>query len=243
MDPFFTASISLRHTNVSGGLDSIFCQPGSRVHRLEADCGGDEPKVTCSCCTTCCTESTCETDQLQICKNTASDFEFNRLEGRSSCVCDTSGRGFSCAFDDDCETCNEDSTVCGVTRSSEFSFAEHDVVVSHTTSFQYTTEGRNTSVVVGWEDFLNNTCNVYVNGMKCRDCARGKVCTDGTLAMAINCRNVLNFTNDGPVSYDSCFPPPLEDGGVLEIFEWMDTDSWTGCPLIPLQGESRLYAL
>ena len=119
-------------------------------------------------------------------------------------------------------------TICGAINDFEFLLDRNGVFHSLATTFEYKT-GR-TSSVVSWEDVADGSCTGFVNGMQCDSCNARNGCDDGYIGVDINCGNVLNI-QDGPTTYSSC---SLEEGGVLDIFGWMDSQSWTGCPLISL---------
>ena len=223
-----TELVGIEATNLSGDLDAAFCNESSGILQLNADCGGDDPKVTCSCCTRCCKAFSCEDDPDQVCRNYASDWEANKFLGTASCECASDGLSFDCTFGD-CETCNEELTVCGATKEFEFLFTNLGVIQSATSSFQYT-RGRN-NATISWEEFADGSCKVYVDGRQCESCSTEEVCRDGFNGITIDCHNVLD-NQDGPAIYQSCFP---KEGGVLDIFGWIDTGSYIGCPLLSLR--------
>ena len=228
---FFKEAVGLCEINLSGDLDAIFCNTTLLgIHHLAADCGGGDPEVTCSCCTQCCTndDSPCDTYSQQVCKNYAADWEVNKFQGTANCTCSDDNLSFSCTFGD-CETCNEDSTVCGVATGYEFLFDADGFYLSSRSSFQYT-RGRPNSVV-SWERFEDNACEVYVDGTECQLCLLRTTCADGFSGIHVVCGNRLNDLV-GPNEYMSCFP---QEGLVLDVFAWMDRESWTECPLISLQ--------
>ena len=65
---------------------------------------------------------------------------------------------------------------------------------------------------------------ICLNQHVCQSCSFA-VCLDGFPSTHIDCSNMRNM--DGPLYYDSCIP---ERGGVLDVFEWLDSYSLTGCP-------------
>ena len=228
--PVSTEMVTLDETNVVGGLDSIFCYTTLAIHRLEADCGGDDPKVTCSCCTKCCPGGArfCPRDIHHLCKNYAADWQIDMFQGTGTCTCAGDGMSFSCTFGG-YQTRTDPSTVCGMMIAYEFLFARNGFYVSSKSSFQYT-RGRDSSVV-SWEAFSDGTCKVYVNGSKRDSCMSGFHCEDRFNGIKIDCSNILDI-EDGPTDYRSCFP---EEGGVLDVFGWIDRESLTECPLISLK--------
>ena len=132
---------------------------------------------------------------------------------------------------DDCRTCKEDQDICGTLTSFDYVLDDAGFFQRWKSSFRYTQGGRPTNSVVSWEYFADESCRILINGIPCNGCTTSAACQDGFRGLDIDCGNVL-LLEDGPTRYVSCFP---ETGGVLDIFEWMDTDSWVGCPLIQLR--------
>ena len=101
---------------------------------------------------------------------------------------------------------------------------------SHKTSFTYVT-GRPNSTV-SWETLHDNTeCKVSINGEPCLRCNTNAICKDGFKSLMIDCSNVL-YADDGPTTYTSC---SRVDGGVLDVFRWLETGDWSECPLVGLK--------
>ena len=148
----------------------------------------------------------------------------------ANCTCTDDSSSLSCDVGD-CLTCNEDSTVCGVMTKFDFHLDGAGFFDSWRSSFQYTKGMPNRTV--SWEYFTDGDCNAYVDGFACNACYSQGGCADGFRAIRIDCSNVLD-SESLPSEYSSCSP---QTGGVLDVFGWMDTESWTGCPLIPLREE------
>ena len=72
---------------------------------------------------------------------------------------------------------------------------------------------------------VDRNCKVGVNDQVCNKYIVNS-CRNGKIGFKMDCENVLTI-DEGPVFDDSCFP---ETGGVLDVFAWVDTFSWTGCP-------------
>ena len=237
---FFPERVGLRNTSITGDLDSIFCNSTLGIYHLEADCGGDDnPEVPCSCCTRCCSDNIpgigCPIRHDQICHNYAIDWQDNYFGGVAvtTCACSAlNSFGFSCTFTEECETCNEDGTICGGTTGLDFFLTPTGSFDHLQTSFRYT-KGGPISTEVTWEDFNDGSCKVYVNGRECNSCNALVACEDGFQGVRIDCDNILNEQVDGPTGYGSCFPT---FGGVLDIFGWIDDNSYMGCPLVSLRG-------
>jgi hypothetical protein len=53
-------TFALAGTHITGGLRDNFCDGGSpQLASLIAECGGDQPKIDCPCCTICCDRDIC----------------------------------------------------------------------------------------------------------------------------------------------------------------------------------------
>lgn len=105
--------------------------------------------------------------------------------------------------------------------------------------FQYH-KGR--SDTISWEyDAFQHTCKVGINGTPCAACL-DVACPDGYSGIHIDCRNAIltssqydGMNNDDEPLYDesgiynSC-SPPKKHSGVLDVFAWMESYSWHGCP-------------
>ena len=191
-----------------------------------ADCGGPAPEVECSCCTSCCSDgqTSCPISSIQLCENHAQDLERHReLEEEVQCDCSDDYWSVLCNYVN-CPTCNEDGTICGTT-SFGYKFDPEDPESRiWTSSFEYHT-GR-PKATISWENnVIDDRCKVSVDGQECEFCGI-RVCTDGYSGFIIECQNVL-IADDGPLHYNSCDP---QTGGVLDVFEWVDSASFMECP-------------
>ena len=95
-----------------------------------------------------------------------------------------------------------------------------------------------------WEyNVRHKTCRVRLNGQLCNSCQR-QSCKDGFIGKAIDCTNVLlphipsNDNKDDhevdPLVYNSCESSNANDNGVLDIVGWVEKESYTGCPFVPV---------
>eukprot|EP00934_Nitzschia_sp_Nitz4_P001426 Nitzschia sp. Nitz4//scaffold19_size178191//69539//71836//NITZ4_001972-RA/size178191-snap-gene-0.145-mRNA-1//-1//CDS//3329540664//1426//frame0 len=50
-------SVNLASNNLEGDFDELFCSEDKVYNDLWADCGGEPPRIYCSCCTVCCAVS------------------------------------------------------------------------------------------------------------------------------------------------------------------------------------------
>lgn len=239
---------NLAGNDMIGDLDPFFCVDTGddiTVAKLEADCGGAAPEVRCTCCTTCCRDSSfgssCQTNSTRACDSYGRHLE-NFFKHPIRCRCNESTQVISCDYADaSCQTCNENSTVCGVSYDFGYTFgssilpdfntaiggdfpehARSDLGLWHA-SFQYQM-GRTDHIYFQYDNF-NQHCDVLVNGQICKGCEI-VVCRDGYYGLGIDCTNVV--AGDAGV-LDSCNP---KEGGVFDVFVWMETDSWNGCPFV-----------
>jgi Leucine-rich repeat (LRR) protein len=67
----YVTSVKLFANSLTGSLDDVFCQQPTVVllSKVDADCGGADPQVECTCCTTCCDSSSgnCTTNKEAVC--------------------------------------------------------------------------------------------------------------------------------------------------------------------------------
>ena len=77
--------------------------------------------------------------------------------------------------------------------------------------------------------------SIALNGHECTHMSYA-VCQDGYWGYAVDCSNVVlvnddnNETVDDPLTYDPCIF--YLNGGVLDVFGWMDWDLYSGCPFL-----------
>ena len=216
--------VGLAGTFLSGDFDSVFCT-GSILAGVQADCGGDDPTVICSCCVTCCGPDSCEQSLFEFCDFIATNFEENNLPVEASCSCPTDGKSVSCDFTE-CPTCNEDRSVCGMTSQFRLDLSDAGVPQRFQSRFEYITEGRE-GIVIDWETTHSpQDCKISLNGEECHSCTIAP-CADGFQGISIDCSNV--FVVDGSPFYNSCFPGT---SGIFDVFEWTDDASIDGCPFV-----------
>jgi Leucine-rich repeat (LRR) protein len=224
----FPTSVKLFSNNFTGSLDNVFCQqPSAVLSKVDADCGGVDPQVECTCCTTCCDSSSgnCTINNEAICLVEKSWHEHpDGLEYHESagtvCECTTTGSDdnatttLSCS-DTQCQSCNRNETVCSINQHYQFSFGEetnwdNTHWDSSKATFQYLV-GRNDTVTFESSHQPDGTlpCKVVVNGQACNSC-NFLYCPDGFQSAHIDCENVkgagaLNLcdekrsNDDGPI--------------------------------------------
>lgn len=53
--------LDIQENALEGDIDEVFCWSEQPSIFVTADCLGDDPRIACSCCTTCCDETECQT--------------------------------------------------------------------------------------------------------------------------------------------------------------------------------------
>ena len=245
--PCRAVMMNLQNNSLSYNALEDFCNQTSIVTRVSADCGVVPDglllaETACPCCTTCCTDdqngtSSCEVNlpnTCQVAKTSYDDAESGRLylEERGvvcDCIADEGirdGEGYRMSCNDtDCPVCNKDGTICALNTDYGFAFRTEDgFPTTWKTTFQYVL-GRNDTV-----DFImasKRTCEVYVNGEKCRDCSlRG--CNDGFGPFHVSCDNIPGVGN-----IDLCeIRDDIEDSPLLVMAFQDEVYPQQGCPLL-----------
>jgi Leucine rich repeat len=242
-------SLGLFANNLTGSLD-VFCNR-SILTKIDADCGGVEPPVECSCCTSCCDSlsGNCTSDGEAVCLVEKSWYEMeNGLEyyelGGTECACtaDTDSNTtttaaaaaaegvatttLSCS-DPQCQSCNLDGSVCSVNQLYQNTFDETGYRTHFHSTFQYVV-GRNDTVtldILFLPDFTS-TCEVAVNGQVCNKCFDA-ICDDGFGGIQVFCENV-----EGAGYVALCDEKTNDDFGPLTVFALQDSTYLQdlGCP-------------
>jgi hypothetical protein len=231
-------SVKLFANNLAGSLDNVFCQqPSVLLSKVEADCGGGDSQVECSCCTTCCDSSSgnCTINKEAICHVEKSWHEHpNGREYHESagtvCKCTTTGfehdatTTLSCS-DTQCQSCNQDKTVCSINERYQFIYGDDTSWDNMKATYQYVV-GRNDTVKFEAtrhpdQSFL---CQITVNGQVCASCY-WSVCDDGFPSVHVNCENV-----DGAGYQELCNEKRTNDDGPLAVFAFQDPAYLQGCP-------------
>ena len=167
------------------------------------------------------------------------------------------GRTYLSCIDTNCQSCNTDQSVCGVSTSYGYTYKANGLWETFTNTFDYTV-GRNDTIVFqkNWYDDWTYDCEVTLNGEKCNTCVE-QTCLDGFTAYQVNCENViiLNAEDDSDVTQgdvqtqtnninggkvDLCDPTsqPNYFNGPLTVFTIQDPAYLTGCtPRFPQLGQ------
>ena len=204
---------------IVGEVPLELCNIGT-IESVSADCGGDVPSVSCTCCTTCCDTATgnCTADVQQSCSNIARKYTAPAHRG-TTCDCNMGpvtesegcdADGTACPFiaqtctDTTCETCNEDGSVCGVNVDYGLDFAEDGNWMAFRGEFHYTV-GRDdiVSYQLASSSFPDVETYVSINGQKCIGNFASWVCANGLRGWVVECDNL---GEDG-ISIDTCQDP------------------------------------
>jgi Leucine-rich repeat (LRR) protein len=239
----FAKSIKLFANNITGSLDNVFCQqPLVVLSKVNADCGGAEPQVECTCCTTCCDSSSgnCMINKDAVCLMEKSWHEdpngpkYHETAG-TVCECTTTGSGhnattsLSCR-DTQCQSCNQNESVCSINKHYQFSYGE-ETSWDYTnwdnmkTTFEYVV-GRNDTVTFESTRQPDNSfaCKITVNDQVCNSCYWA-YCNDGFLSVHVDCKNVK-----GAGTLSLCNAKRSSDDGPLAVFALQDPVYLVGCP-------------
>jgi hypothetical protein len=227
--------ITLYSNNITGSLD-ILCNQTAIFTSVEADCGGVDPQVECSCCVSCCDSSTCVVNNTNTCF--AEKSRYDRPKGHeyvesagTVCECissDIDAAYFSC-MDTQCQSCNLDGTVCSINMQYQRSI-QYDEDSPYDLKFQATYQyvvGRNDTVTLETTLLLSDvslTCEVAVNGQFCNSCFLTK-CADEFWGFNVECTNV-----EGAGYIDLCDEKRSDDDGPLAVFAFQDPVFSQGCP-------------
>jgi hypothetical protein len=239
------SDVKLFANNLTGSLD-MFCNKTFIFTKVEADCGGVEPAVECSCCAGCCDSlsGNCTVNVEAIClvEKSFYDNENGRYyydSGGTVCECTTgsasnNGIGTLSCMDTQCQSCNLDGSVCSMNERFAISYDEYGSQVIFHSTLQYVV-GRNDTVTLDWTSqhglvFLGN---VTVNGQVCKGCTFNK-CEDDYFGILVECENV-----EGAGAVDVCDPKPEDTNGPLAVFAFQDSVRLQGCP--PRLFQRELY--
>jgi Leucine-rich repeat (LRR) protein len=231
-------AVSFLANNLTGSL-GMFCNKTSLFTKVEADCGGVQPAVECSCCTACCdslsgnctenVEATCLVEKSFYDNENGGNYYDS---GGTVCECTTGSASkngivtLSC-MDTQCQSCNLDGSVCSMNERFEISFDENNFRSYLQSTFQYVV-GRNDIVTLEWtrtpNSLLDFVCTATVNGQVCDACSISK-CPDQYQGIVISCENV-----EGAGAVDVCDPKPEDTNGPLAVFAFQDSVRLQGCP-------------
>jgi hypothetical protein len=223
-------SLWLSGNNITGSLDMVCNQTDSYPY-VDADCGGVDPEVECSCCVNCCHSRSkiCLRNETAACLALTS--RYDRPEGpgyveSAGTVCECispefDGLSYSC-MDTQCQSCNLDGTVCSM--NTQYQFTNTPYASKFKATYQY---------VVGRDDTVTyettvlpdttETCEVTVNGQICNDCT-GTSCPDGFSGINIECSNV-----EGAGIFNLCDETRSNNDGALMVFAFQDSRFLQGC--------------
>jgi hypothetical protein len=229
-------SLKLFANNLTGSLD-MFCNQTAVFTKIDADCAGAEPAVECPCCTSCCDSlsGNCTVKGEAVCLVEKSWYE--NENGRSyyesaGTVCECSvgsdsenGIATLSCKDTQCQSCNQNGTVCSINERYQFSYDEAGSISYFHSTFQYVV-GRNDTVTLDLEILPDFTfiCEAAVNGQVCNECYFAS-CPDQFTGVMVDCENV-----EDAGSVDLCRPERHDADGPLTVFALQDPVFLEGCP-------------
>jgi hypothetical protein len=240
---FLLNPIKLFANNLTGSLDSVFCQqPPVELSKVDANCGGVDPQVECTCCTTCCDSSSvnCTIIKEAVClveKSWHEDPngpEYHESAG-TVCECTMAGSGHNATTtltcrDTQCQSCNRNETVCTINKHYQFSCGE-ETSWDNTNwdnmkaTFEYVV-GQNNTVTFESTRQPNDSlaCKINVNDEVCNSCYWA-FCNNGFVSVHVHCENV-----QGAGTLSLCNAKRSSDDGQLAVFALQDSVNLVGCP-------------
>jgi hypothetical protein len=231
-------TLKLNANNLTGSLD-MFCNQTDLLTKIDADCGGVDSAVECSCCTSCCdslSSGYCAVNGDAVCLVEKSKFvKENGPEyyesGGTVCECTTGSNSTSnvsatlSCMDTESRSCNQDGTVCSINERYQYTYDETGHSLRFHSTFQYVV-GRNDTVTLDLTVLPDYTflCEVTVNGQVCNVCFYA-ICLDQFSGIMVDCENVEEA---GIV--DVCNPRREDADGPLTVFVLQDPTLLQGCP-------------
>jgi Leucine rich repeat len=228
---FFT----LQFNNITGSLDMVCKNQTAIFPFVNADCGGLDPEVECSCCVTCCDSFACAVNNTNACLVEKSEYDspegLQYIESAGTvCECISSdidnAISFSC-MDTQCQSCNLDGTVCSINKQYQFRhpYDQDPYMLKFQATYQYVV-GHNDTVTLETTQLpdASVTCEVTVNGQMCNGCFFS-MCLDGFVGLNVDCYNV-----EGASAIDMCDEKRDDDNGPLAVFAFQDPAFLQGCP-------------
>jgi hypothetical protein len=228
--------LKLFANNLTGSLD-MFCNKTAVFTKIDADCAGVDSAVECPCCTTCCDSlsGNCTVNGEALCLVEKLWFENENgpnyyKSGGTVCDCATGsdsnyGTATLSCIDTQCQSCNQNGTVCSMNDRYQYSFDENGWRGHFHSTLQYVV-GRNDTVTLELKLLPNFTraCGVTVNGQVCNECYYAR-CLDKFSGVFIDCENV-----EEAGSVDLCRPELTNTNGPLAVFALQDPAFLHGCP-------------
>jgi Leucine-rich repeat (LRR) protein len=236
--------LSLHNTNITDGLEDIFCASNNSssalITNIKADCLGDDPQIPCDCCATCCNKGGdyCETNATKICQVNAAQLESVMARG-ANCNCSQDGSRVDCV-DTACKSCNIQETSCAINKYGRTFNTATGFILNFYNNITYLT-GEWTGIEIQYEaneasttlDGDYDACSVSINGEACLTCSFSK-CPGNNYGYVVDCSNLA----DG-YQYDAC-KSKYTNPGYLEIFDTYFESKVAGCRLlIPLIGDYK----
>ena len=215
--------LDITGTDITEGLE---CESPISAF-VTADCGGTNPFVDCSCCTTCCDGDDCEVDLESKCTSMISRWEgYGEQDFRDNvCQCLQDSTQLSC--NESCLSCSIDETSCVQSTNYVYNFTSDVERGPFFNSFEYVT-GIHTGTMI---EYIRNSsdsssdCEVFVNGTEC-ECSY-KACNEGSdeLGVTVTCDDLEPTTNVWTCD-------EIDPNSYLQAFWFFDLGLVSGCELI-----------
>jgi hypothetical protein len=195
-------SLQLLANNLPGSLD-MYCNQKNLFTKIDADCGGVDPTVECSCCTSCCNllSGDCMVNREAVCLVEKSWFVNENgpkyyKSGGTVCNCTTGSNKNNVAtstlscMDTECQSCNQDGTMCSINNQYQYGYDKNGQRSYVHMTFQYLV-GQNDTVKLKYtlKHEATFTCKVTVNGQVC-NAFFYSVCPDQFSGISVDCENV-----------------------------------------------------
>jgi hypothetical protein len=236
LSSFSAVGLTLFANNLTGSMDML-CNQTDVFTKIEADCGGVDPALECSWCTSCCDSlsGSCDVNGEAICLVEkfwyVNEFgpEYYELGG-TVCECTTgsnsnNGTATLSCVDTQRQSCHLNGNVCSMNERYQYRYDEDGFGTNFHSTFQYVV-GRNDTVVL--ERFVlpdfTLFCEVTVNGQVCNE-RWYSICLDQFSGIVVDCENV-----EGAGSLDLCNPKHGDTDGPLTVFALQDSTNLQGCP-------------
>jgi hypothetical protein len=266
-----TINVSLNN-NLTGDLTDIFCTTSSQT-RVTSDCAGELGSSTfidCPCCVECCNvqSGTCSLNVESICERDKALFEqpdgpWYQEGAGTICECQSSSfegssnyrvNRLSCT-DTNCESCNQDGSVCSVNREYGFGYNLQGSWTDFTVTFQYVV-GRNDTLTLekrlmggGGGSGGSGNSVLFVNGLWCNAIGQATCPTEGRPGRNKsdnnnnNSESLVLLSSSGGGGYyfancdtmgigtiDLCEEDFSENNTILTVFALQDPTLLQGCP-------------
>ena len=212
--------LDITGTDITEGLE---CESPISAF-VTADCGGTNPFVDCSCCTTCCDGDNCEVDLESICTSMITRWEEYGEEDFRDNVCQCLQDSTQLSCNESCLSCSIDETSCVQSTNYGYNFTADGNRGPFFNSFEYVT-GIHTGTMIEYIRYDPSNCEVFVNGTEC-ECSY-KACNEGSdeLGVRVTCDDLERTTD-----ISTC--DGIDPNSYLQAFWFSDVAYVSGCELV-----------